>query len=533
MFSPLDVIRRYPAHDHTLSGLLASRRLQRPGHPLVSSGAQAFTYAAFAARVDAAARALHARGITAGDRVGVMAPNHPNTVALLFALARLGAVFVPVNPEFGVAEARYIFEHAGVCAVATTPDAQATASDAVAMLRPAPWFFLLEGASEPLPTFDALIDAAPETALPQPGMPDSTVLMLYTSGTTGFPKGVMHSQRNFVLAGEGFVARMWLQADDRLLCILPMFHINALFYSLAGTLAAGATLVLVPKFSASTFWRTAAESGATQANIIAAIGNILARRPRDEFDPRHRLRVIYGAPISPDLERTFRDDFHVPVMIEGYGMTEIPGACNNPFDGERRPNSMGLPARHPDPSVTFSALRVVDDDGVDVTDGSNGELWVRTPILMQGYYKDAEQTAASMHEGWFKTGDLVRRDADGYFYFVARKKDIIRRRGENISGAEIDRVVDDHPAVVRCAAIPVPSALGEDEILVAITVKPGASVSAEEIADWCRARLAAIKVPRYVVFVDALPTTATERVQKFQLRADQTLRARATDLQAR
>jgi crotonobetaine/carnitine-CoA ligase len=326
---------------------------------------------------------------------------------------------------------------------------------------------------------------------------------------------------------------MWLQPDDRLLCILPMFHINALFYSLAGTLAAGATLVLVPKFSASTFWRTAAESGATQANIIAAIGNILARRPRDEFDPRHRLRVIYGAPISPNLERTFRDDFHVPVMIEGYGMTEIPGACNNPFDGERRPNSMGLPARHPDPSVTFSALRVVDDDGVDVTDGSNGELWVRTPILMQGYYKDAEQTAASMHEGWFKTGDLVRRDADGYFYFVARKKDIIRRRGENISGAEIDRVVDDHPAVVRCAAIPVPSALGEDEILVAITVKPGASVSAEEIADWCRARLAAIKVPRYVVFVDALPTTATERVQKFQLRADQTLRARATDLQAR
>jgi crotonobetaine/carnitine-CoA ligase len=356
--------------------------------------------------------------------------------------------------------------------------------------------------------------------------------MLYTSGTTGFPKGVMHSQRNFVLAGEGFVARMWLQPEDRLMCILPMFHINALFYSLAGTFAAGASLVLVPKFSASSFWRTAAESGATQVNIIAAIGNILARRPREEFDPRHRLRVIYGAPITPDLERSFREDFNVPVMIEGYGMTEIPGACNNPFDGERRANSMGLPAQHPDPGVKFAELRVVDDDGADVPDGVEGELWVRTPILMQGYYKDAEQTAASMSDGWFKTGDLVRRDADGYFYFVARKKDIIRRRGENISGAEIDRVVDDHPAVVRSAAIPVPSELGEDEILVAIVPKPGASVSAEEIADWCRARLAAIKVPRYVAFVDALPTTATERVQKFQLRGDATLRARATDLQA-
>jgi len=531
MLSPLDVIRRYPAHDGSLNGLLASRCARRAAHPLLAGGASRLTYAEFGRRVDAAARALHARGIGAGDRVGVMATNSADLVTLLFALARLGAIFVPVNPEFGAREAGYILQHAGVRAVATTPVPMATAREAVAELRPAPWFFLLEGEHEDLPTFAAMLDAAPAGAPPDAGTPDATVLMLYTSGTTGFPKGVMHSQRNFVLAGEGFVARMWLQPEDRLMCILPMFHINALFYSLAGTLAAGASLVLLPKFSASSFWRTAAESGATQVNIIAAIGNILARRPREEFDPRHRLRVVYGAPITPDLERTFREEFNVPVMIEGYGMTEIPGACNNPYDGERRANSMGLPARHPDPGVKFAELRVVDDDGADVPDGVEGELWVRTPILMQGYYKDPEQTAASLHDGWFKTGDLVRRDADGYYYFVARKKDIIRRRGENISGAEIDRVIDDHPAVVRSAAIPVPSELGEDEILVAIVPKPGASISAEEIAAWCRARLAAIKVPRYVAFVDALPTTATERVQKFQLRGDKTLRARAIDLQ--
>ncbi len=531
MLSPLEVLRRYPAHDGSLNGLLASRSARRAAHPLLAGGAQPLTYADFSLRVDAAARALHARGLRAGDRVGVMATNSANMVTLLFALARLGAIFVPVNPEFGAREAGYILQHAGVRAVATTPAALATAREAVAELRPAPWFFLLEGETADLPRFDAMRDAAPVVELPNAGTPDATVLMLYTSGTTGFPKGVMHSQRNFVLAGEGFVARMWLQPEERLMCILPMFHINALFYSLAGTLAAGASLVLVPKFSASSFWRTAAASGATQVNIIAAIGNILARRPREEFDPRHRLRVIYGAPITPDLERTFREEFNVPVMIEGYGMTEIPGACNNPYDGERRANSMGLPARHPDPGVKFAELRVVDDDGVDVADGVAGELWVRTPILMQGYYKDPEQTAASLHEGWFKTGDLVRRDADGYYYFVARKKDIIRRRGENISGAEIDRVIDDHPAVVRSAAIPVPSELGEDEILVAIVPKPGASISAEEIAAWCRQRLAAIKVPRYVAFVDALPTTATERVQKFQLRGDKTLRARAVDLQ--
>ena len=291
-----------------------------------------------------------------------------------------------------------------------------------------------------------------------------------------------------------------------------------------------ASLALAAKFSASAFWHTATATGATQVNIIAAIGNILARRPRSEFDPRHRLRAVYGAPISPELERVFREEFHVPAVIEGYGMTEIPGAANNPFDGEKRPNSMGQAAVHPDPAVSFAELRLVDDAGRDVAEGEVGEIWAKTPILMQGYYKDPAQTAASIENGWFKTGDLARRDGDGYYYFVARKKDIIRRRGENISGAEIDRVVGDHPAVLLCDQIPGPSELGEDEILVAIVKKPGAKVSAQDIAAWCRERLAAIKVPRYVAFVESLPLTATQRVQKFQLRQDATLLQRAVDL---
>jgi len=524
MLAPIDVIRAYPPHDGTLRGLLASRASADPGRTFLLQEGGVVSYAEFSRRVEAAARALAARGIGAGHRVALMATNSANYVVLFFALARLRAVMVPVNPDFGPVEAGYILQHAGVKAVAANPAALASAREATRPLLPAPWIFLLEG------EFDDLISNAPRAALPRAPSAGTTCLTLYTSGTTGFPKGVMHSQRNFVMAGEAFVARLWLQPGDRLLCILPLFHINALFYSLAGSLAAGATLVLAPKFSASTFWTTAAETAATQVNIIAAIGTILARRPRSEFDPRHRLRVIYGAPITPELERTFRVEFRVPVMIEGYGMTEIPGAANNPFNGERRPNSMGKAAVHPDPAVSFAELRVVDDNGRDLPEGAEGELWVRTPILMQGYYRDPEQTAAAMENGWFKTGDLVRRDADGYYYFIARKKDIIRRRGENISGAEIDRVVSDHPAVVQCAAIPVPSELGEDEILVAIVRKPDAEVSARAIADWCRERLAAIKVPRYVAFVDSLPMTATQRVQKFLLRGDPGLLARAVDL---
>ncbi len=530
MQSPLTVLQRYPVHDSTLGGLLASRARHNATRSMLCYEGQEISYAEFARRVEAAARALAARGIGTRDRVGVMATNSADYVVLLFALARLGAILVPVNPEFGPEEARYILQHAGVRAIAAVPSALGTARAAARPLEPAAWFFMLEGESEGVPRFGDLIAEAPLRALPSRPLPDATCLMLYTSGTTGFPKGVMHSQSSFVMAGEGFLARMWLQPDDRLMCILPMFHINALFYSLAGAIAAGASLVVVPKFSASQFWKIAAASGATQVNIIAAVGNILARRPRNEFVSGHRLRVVYGAPITPDLERVFREEFGVPMLIEGYGMTEIPGACNNPYDGEKRPLSMGKAATHPDPRVKFAELRIVDDEGRDLPDGAEGELWVRTPILMQGYYKDPEQTAAAMHEGWFATGDLVRRDADGYYYFVARKKDIIRRRGENISGAEIDRVAGDHPAVVQCAAIPVPSELGEDEILLAVVRKPGAELSAQEIARWCAQRLAPIKVPRYVAFVDSLPQTATHRVAKFKLRGDDSLIARATDL---
>jgi crotonobetaine/carnitine-CoA ligase len=340
----------------------------------------------------------------------------------------------------------------------------------------------------------------------------------------------MHSQQNFVLAGEGFVERMHLQPEERILCILPMFHVNAIFYSLAGALAAGATIILLPRFSASAFWQTVADTGATEVNTIAAVSNILMRRSRSEYVPGHKLRKIYGGPFNEEVYRVFADEFGVPGLIEGYGMTEIPGALNNPFDGRRKIGSMGKPSRHPDRSLKFTEMKVVDDEGRELPDGEVGELVVRTPMVMKGYYRDPEQTKAAFRDGWFLTGDLGRRDAEGYFWFVARKKDIIRKRGENISGAELDRVVATHPDVLEAAAIPVPSELGEDDILVAVIPRPGTSPSAESIAQWCRERLAAIKVPRYIAIVDSLPHTPTHRVAKFRMRDDPTLKARAVDL---
>jgi crotonobetaine/carnitine-CoA ligase len=530
--SPLEVLSLYPSPPPTFCGLLESRASADALRPFLLYEGRTWSYADFQAGVLNAAQTLVGRGMRKGDRIAVIATNSDSYLLLLFAVARIGAILVPVNPELNAAEARYILEHAAVNAVACVSSAIAMVRAACESLAPQPWVVLLEGESECLPTFAEWARSSTVCELPEDASPDDTCLILYTSGTTGYPKGVMHSQRNFVLAGEGFVERMHLQPEDRLFVVLPLFHINALFYSLGGALAAGASLLLAPRFSASGFWSTAAHGGATELNIIAAVGNILTRRARDEFVPGHQLRKIYGAGMSPETLEVFPREFGVPVLIEGYGLTEVPGVSNNPFPGPHRAGSIGRPSRHPDGSRLFSEMRVIGEDGNQLPPGEIGELAVRSPIVMQGYYRDAEATAKAFRDGWFLTGDLGYRDADDYYYFVARKKDIIRRRGENISGAEIDRVVAAHPQILEAAAIAVPSELGEDEILLAVVSRTTEPLSPAEIVDWCARHLSPMKQPTYFLQVDSLPHTPTHRVAKFKLKEDTTLLDRAVDLRS-
>jgi crotonobetaine/carnitine-CoA ligase len=334
-----------------------------------------------------------------------------------------------------------------------------------------------------------------------------------------------------VLAGERHIARVHLQPDDRALCILPMFHVNALFNVTASAVAAGACLIVAPRFSASQFWRLAADTGATQVNVMAAVSTILARRPRSEFVREHRIRVVNGSGFTQETLDVFRNEFGVPTVIEGLGMTEIPGAFSNPFEGPHKLGCMGKPGAHPDPAQPWTQARILDDDGNDVVEGAVGELAVRIPTLMQGYYRDPEQTVASFRDGWFMTGDLVRRDDDGYFHFVARKKDIIRRRGENISGVELDRVIGEHPGVSEVAVIAVDAEIGEEEVMAVVVPRSGAKLTVQDIRDWCAARLAAHKVPRFVVLADKLPHTPTHKVAKHVLKKNAALRAQATDFQ--
>lgn len=529
---PIEVLALYPQHDHMLQSLFDTRIERDPHRPFVIFRDKTWSWAAFREVIMRTARMLAAHGIRKGDRIGIIATNSYGHVLFLFALARLRAIMVPVNPELGVEEARYILDHAGVSAVACSEETLAVVSEACSMMRPAPWLMLLEGQSGSVPVLAELLTNVPDLPLlPEDVSPDDTCAIVYTSGTTGFPKGVMHSQRSFCMSGERHLERSYLQADGRSLCVLPMFHINALFYSVAGTVAAGACLVIAPRFSASSFWKLAAETRATQANIIMAASTILARRPRSEFVPGHCLQIIIGSPVTEEVANVFRNEFGVKKLVEGFGMTEVPGTFGAPVEGPQTSGSMGKPGLHPDHSRKWTEARVVDEDGRDVPDDQTGELWIRIPTMMQGYYRDPEQTAASFRDGWFMTGDLVRRNAEGFYTFVARNKDIIRRRGENIAGAEIDRVIGAHPSVAEVAAIGVKADIGEEEVLVAIVLKSAAPLTAEEIRAWCAERLSAFKIPRYVLFVDKLPHTPTHKVAKHMLKKDTTLLERAVDLQ--
>ena len=240
---------------------------------------------------------LASYGVKPGDRIAVMAHNHPSTVVLFLALASLGAIMVGVNPDFGEKEAHYVLEHSQSSGIVCSPAALATVEAVSGSLPMRPWI----RTNEP----DFLSGAVHRARAPLGRARTTCCIFVYTSGTTGFPKGVMHSQRSVVLAGEGFVRRMHLDPAERILCIMPMFHVNAIFYSLSGAIAAGASLLLEEKFSASKFWNSVATRKATEVNTIAAVMNILMRRPRAEFVPNHTLAKIYGAPFSPEIYRVF------------------------------------------------------------------------------------------------------------------------------------------------------------------------------------------------------------------------------------
>jgi len=327
----------------------------------------------------------------------------------------------------------------------------------------------------------------------------------------------VQTHRAWTLTGEAFASWLELTPADRLFTCLPFSHINARAYSTMGALAAGASLAVEERFSASGFWEHVTRSGATEANAIGAMLQILMKSPPAEADRAHRLRLVYSAPaLGEETHREFERRFGARLVI-GYGLTESTFGFIHPLRGERRLQAMGRPRCHPDPAVRCEA-RLVDDAGRDVDEG---EVWLRNPAVFSGYFGDEAATRETLTpDGWLRTGDLARREPGGWYVFIARLKEIIRRRGENIAPAEVEAVLMDHPSVKEAAVVGLPSEMGEEDVAAFVVLHPGASAGEEELRAWVASRLASFKVPSVWRFLDDLPRTPTQRVAKHRLVAD-------------
>lgn len=493
----------------TIPRLLGAAADRDPDGTWLRHDGGTLTFAGAAAAVAGRALALRAAGVRRGDLVMLTARTTPSYLFAWLALGTLGAVTVAVNPRSAPAELAGLARQVAprVLISDTGLDALVDASG----VRDLPGLGALD--------VDGL--AAPGAAgdLPDPGVrPDDLAVLIPTSGTTGRSKLVMQTHRAYAMAGEGFSFWMQLTAADRLMTSLPLFHINAPAYSVMGSLACGAGLVLLPRFSASEFLDAARRHGATEFNAIGAMLEILMRQPPRPDDADNPLRLCYTGP-APERERQLEIErrFGLRIVV-GYALSESPYGLIWPR-GTRPFGTLGAVRQHP-VLGTVNEARVVSADGRVLEPGATGELQLRNPVLTRGYWGMPGQTAALFTpDGWLHTGDLVTARADGIYTFVARQKEVLRRRGENLSPHEVEEVLEAHPAVLECAVVGVPSELSEDEVKAFVVPADGSSADFRALREFAAGRLAAYKVPRYWQVIRELPRTPTARVARHRLPA--------------
>lgn len=478
---------------------------------------RSWTYQEADLEVNRAANAWLTLGVQPGDRVSFLLPNCPEFIFAWLGLAKIGGVLVAINTSFRVAEAEYLVRDSG-SRILLTCDEFAEVSVGLEAALPDLQVLSIDASEGEMAWSTQTTDQASSLGNSQPEE-KAIVSLIYTSGTTGRPKGVMQTHRNFVLTGEAFPSWTDMRRGDRVYACLPLFHINSQAYSTMSVIAVRGTLILARRFSASRFWPHIVQHRATLFNFIGAMTTILSKVEVTPEIQENQVRVAYGAPaLKPEVREALEEAFGLQI-ISGFGMSETTFGLIEPLGLPRRAASMGLPRQHPDPDFPRTLAKVVDDEGNEVSDGSPGELALKNAAMMLGYFRDAERTEESLKDGWLYTGDTVWRDADGYYYYVDRKKDIIRRRGENVSSVEVEQTIERMPNVVEAAVVGVPSELTDEDLLAFVVKKKDAlSLTAEEVLKWCEENLAYFKVPRYVEFIDMLPKTPTAKTQKAVLR---------------
>ncbi len=519
---------RFPREMWVLPRILEHQAETRADRPFLSwtDAGEALSFAEVNRRVNSLAHGFAAQGVSKGDKVVIYLPNCLEFVLTWFALTKLGAVEVPVGDiqkgaflahQLNLSEARRI-----VTVSALTERLAEVESD-VPLLETC---YLIDPDSEgrtelkrvEVKSFASLDSGRTEN----PGVkvtPEDVAAILYTSGTTGWSKGVIMPHSQFFFFAEEDVQLVGLTEDDVYMTGFPFFHGNAQFLTIYPCLIAGAHCVLYPRFSASDYFGRARRSGATVANLLGATMSFICSTPPTPDDRNHRLRTIYAAPLAFDLAEEFTNRFGPIEFVDGFGQTEISNVFMTPRGAKRPEGASGVLVDQ------FFEIMIADPETDEpVADGEVGELLVRHKkpgIMCSGYLGMPEKTVETWRNLWFHTGDALRRDADGWYYFVDRVKDALRRRGENISSFEVESVVRGHHAIAECAVVGVKADErgGEDEVKACVILAEGhTTLDHADLIAWCDTRMPAHMVPRYIEIFDKLPQTPSEKIKKKELR---------------
>lgn len=503
--------------DASLGAALRRAAVESPAQPFIRMAGGEWSYATVDAESDRVAVGLRALGVARGDNVSLMLPNCIEFVILWFALAKLGAVTAPVNTSFrgellanaiNLVDSRVLVVHEALLEpLAEVRQGLGAIGEVV----------LVGGRHESGFLAYETLRADPTQGLPalEPAVAGAELcLLLYTSGSTGPSKAAMISHRFVLTHGQLSIAGLGLRDDDVLYCPYPLFHLDAAVLTVVPALLLRAVAAIGERFSVSRYWQEMRSLRATVFDFMGATLAMLHKQPPSPQDRDHQARLGWGVPLpewAPEFEARFGCR-----LVEVYGLTEAGGMIYTPQDEPRRAGSCGK-------LLGPFELQLVDESGFAVPNGELGELVIRPlepGVIMQGYYGMPGATLAAFRDLWFHTGDLLRQDRDGYFYFVGRRKDVVRRRGENISAAEVEELIVAHPAVLECAVIGVPSDLSEEEVMACVVARPGAALDPAELAGFCALKMARFMVPRYFRLLAALPKTPTDKVEKFRLRQD-------------
>ncbi|HEY4715686.1 MAG TPA: AMP-binding protein [bacterium] len=509
------------AHEFSHSDLLEEKARKNIDRPFLYFYGQTFTYAQMNANANRVANYLYTLGAKPGNALAIMMKNSPRWLDTYFGAQRLGMCAVPVNIALRGDQLAHIFNHSEVKFICIDYDLMPYFDKIRDTLVSQPRVIInLQGAhsgaqlsrgQEPLNrAYESGISMNKPDIAPREGDP---CLLMYTSGTTGLPKGVATRYGSTGIMTIGIISRALFKSDDVYFTCLPLFHANALLITLTSALHANARMALCERFSASHFWEDIRTSGATVFNTLGAMIPILMKQPEKPADREHNVSRILSAACPAEMWAPFEKRFGVKI-IEAYGAVDGGGFLTLNY-GQAPAGSIGKPfgAKH----------RIVDDNMNDVPVGKHGEL-----IFYTGknkgktveYYKDEKATSNKVKDGWLHTGDLTYIDKKGYLYFIGRKTESLRRRGENISAYEVEHAILQHPDVLECAVYAVPSELGEDDVMAAIVLLEGKTINPKNLVSFLKDRLARFAIPRYLRILSELPKTETQRVIKSNLQKE-------------